>query len=157
MTRKACSLIATPIACMVALLLVASCGDEDLTPKEMCQESYDTLCGKLSECQVSSSLVSSCWTAADQVCGEINAVVDGKSPDACNTDIQNMNCSTVRSNFSLPSTCKGLYTDDDSSGGGSSGGGSSCNCSSVVRNCSYTYDSAGRRTEHCTCSPSCCC
>jgi hypothetical protein len=32
-----------------------------------------------------------------------------------------------------------------------------CNCSNVSRTCTYTYDSAGRRTPHCRCTPSCCC
>ncbi|MBI5514485.1 MAG: hypothetical protein HY909_11995 [Deltaproteobacteria bacterium] len=36
-------------------------------------------------------------------------------------------------------------------------GGGTCNCSSVNRTCTYTYDSAGRRTPHCRCTPSCCC
>lgn len=35
--------------------------------------------------------------------------------------------------------------------------GGSCNCATVHRTCNYTYDSLGRQTPHCTCSPSCCC
>ena len=44
-----------------------------------------------------------------------------------------------------------------SSGSGGGGGGGSSNCSSVSRSCTITYDSFGNPTEHCTCSPSCCC
>jgi hypothetical protein len=36
-------------------------------------------------------------------------------------------------------------------------GGDSCDCSVVTRDCTYTYDSLGNPTEHCTCTPSCCC
>lgn len=35
--------------------------------------------------------------------------------------------------------------------------GSSCDCSNVSETCTYTYDSLGNATAHCTCSPSCCC
>ncbi len=39
----------------------------------------------------------------------------------------------------------------------SGGSGGSCDCSSVVMDCTVTYNSLGQPTEHCTCSPSCCC
>jgi hypothetical protein len=42
-------------------------------------------------------------------------------------------------------------------GGGDDDDGGGCDCSVVSMNCSYTYDSYGNATEHCTCSPSCCC
>ena len=34
--------------------------------------------------------------------------------------------------------------------------GTTCNCSSVRRDCTISYDSAGRATRRCTCAPSCC-
>lgn len=58
---------------------------------------------------------------------------------------------------SYPYPCKAAdnNTIDACSSGGSSGG--SCDCSTVVRDCTITYNSLGQPTEHCTCSPSCCC
>ena len=41
--------------------------------------------------------------------------------------------------------------------GSTGGGGGGCDCSYVQSHCTITYDSFGNPTEHCTCSPSCCC
>jgi hypothetical protein len=32
-----------------------------------------------------------------------------------------------------------------------------CDCSYFSRDCTITYDAQGRATEHCVCSPACCC
>jgi hypothetical protein len=143
-----------------------ACGGDEGRPNvdagDFCRELNQIICESAQACDPEfpgtvedcvDYLNQDCIGIADYKCGNARkhsgACLDGVAGWTCNEFMDdNVTMDDIEA-------CAAMETPCASGGGG--GGGSSCDCSHVSQTCTYTYDSSGNATPHCTCSPSCCC
>ncbi len=163
--------LATALALLAALAPACSSGDDgssasrsaDLDAATFCRQLNQILCTKGSQCDPSfSGTVQDCTSYLDgEYCvgvSEYSCVNARGSSGECLDGVRAWNCAQFLDDSvtmdQIPS-CAAMNACGGSGGSGGSGGG--CDCSSYTQDCTYTYDSAGNATPHCSCSPSCCC
>jgi hypothetical protein len=127
---------------------------ERLAAPDFCRALNEVVCQKAAQCDPGFEGTAQdcrdyldgkyCVGVTDYQCPEEGKANSG----ACLDGVRTLSCGAFNANQHV-AACDAMSD--------CSGGGTACDCSTVFQDCTVTYDALGNPTEHCTCSPSCCC